>query len=807
MSASLPDPAAGPNDLMREALRCEQAGDLARAAGLLGQALDRAPDDRSSLAAAARVATRRGDRVTALGCLKRLVELDPKHKAHRLDLAIALFGAGDLAGAETESRALLDLDPRDGRALNLLGVVQRRQGRLREAIDTLSAAARAGGAGESPVINLGSVYLDLGQGRPAVETFKKAIKLKPKDAEVARLLGNAHALVGENTAAFAMLQRAAMLNPRNAQIHADRAALHYNLRQFPEALAALERALASRPDDLHFRINKAKTLRQLGRLPEAIALFEALVEAHPANVDALLAFGNFYLWVLDDRAKANVHLRRAVAADPRHLEARGQLCWSLVNSRHGSEAEHIEEAYRYAREALTLGLSLVPIADNLQTVFLRTVDFDAIERLGKPAEMLAYWAANSRVGALHNQLGRVKIASDRVDLVAHHRAWGDRVVERARATRLTRVPRAAPRAKIRVGLMSSDLRDHPVTYFVQPVIERYDRARFELYCYSFYPGAADHVQTHLAGRVDQFRLMPAASDPAIAQQIVDDDLDILFELGGSTHLNKLDVMAYKPAPVQVSWLGYPHSCGLSTIDYILLDPYIKPTDPRLLIERPFEMPETWVALGSVGFHDVPIEPGVPEDRAGHLTFGTMNNPYKYTPEVIALWARVMTAVPDSHFLFVRPEGGTAIFRANLAREFAKHGIAAERLDYVPIRGQHRPHYNKIDISLDTAPHVGGTTTCEAIWMGVPTVTLVGSAFFERLSYSNLSNAGLGDLCTTSPDDYVKAAVALAGDRARRLALRHGLRAQIRRHPLGMSDRFVANFLRQIELVLNSHGKT
>jgi len=263
-------------------------------------------------------------------------------------------------------------------------------------------------------------------------------------------------------------------------------------------------------------------------------------------------------------------------------------------------------------------------------------------------------------------------------------------------------------------------------------------------------------------------------------------------------------MAYKPAPIQVSWLGYPHSCGLTTIDYILLDPYIKPPDPRLLIERPFEMPESWVSLGSVGFHDVPIDPGVPEDRTGHLTFGTMNNPYKYTPALIGLWARVMAAVPDSTFLFVRPEGGTEIFRRNLAREFAKHGIAAERIEHVAVRGQHRPHYNKIDIALDTAPHVGGTTTCEAIWMGVPTVTLVGPAFFERLSYSNLSNAGLGDLCAATEDDYVRIAVALAADRPRRLALRHGLRDQIRARPLGQGQRWVDNFQHQIEAVVAAH---
>src|SRR5258708_17039033 len=254
---------AGLADLVREALRCEKAGDLAAAARLLDQALDGAPDDGPALAAAARVAGRRGDRATVLTCLRRLVERDPKHKAHRLDLAIALFGAGDLVAAEQQAQVLLAQDPREGRALNLLGVVQRRQGRLDAAIATLEQAARSGAAGESPWVNLGNLFYENRDGARAVEAFKKAVKLKPKDAEIARLLGNAHALAGDPTAAFATFQRAAFLNPRHVQIHADRAALHYNLKQYDEALAALERALAGRPDEVHFHINKAKVLRHL----------------------------------------------------------------------------------------------------------------------------------------------------------------------------------------------------------------------------------------------------------------------------------------------------------------------------------------------------------------------------------------------------------------------------------------------------------------------------------------------------------------------------------------------------------------
>jgi len=287
--------------------------------------------------------------------------------------------------------------------------------------------------------------------------------------------------------------------------------------------------------------------------------------------------------------------------------------------------------------------------------------------------------------------------------------------------------------------------------------------------------------------------MLQATDREIAQRIHDDGIDILFELGGSTRYNRLDVLAYKPAPLQVSWLGYPHSAGIEAIDHILVDPYINPPDPALLIEKPFIVPESWVVMGKLGFRDIPIEPGIPQDRAGALTFGTMNNPYKYTPELFRLWADVMHRVPQSRFLFVRPEAGAVSFRRNICAEFARHGIAAGRIDFESVRGRHMPHYNRIDIALDTAPHTGGTTTCEALWMGVPTVSLVGPAFFERLSYSNLSNAGLGDLCASSREQYVAKAAELADDRTRRAELRHGLRASIPSTPLGDAERWVRNF--------------
>jgi predicted O-linked N-acetylglucosamine transferase (SPINDLY family) len=336
-----------------------------------------------------------------------------------------------------------------------------------------------------------------------------------------------------------------------------------------------------------------------------------------------------------------------------------------------------------------------------------------------------------------------------------------------------------------------------VSYFALPIFELYDRTQFDMVCYSFNPAPPDPVQSRIASMVHRFDTLHSLPDDAVAAHIAADELDVLIELGGSTHLNRLEVMAFQPAPVQVSWLGYPHSAGLSRISHIVVDPYLCPPDPMLLTETPLKMPASWVCLGRLGFADQPIADDLPEERFGVVTFGTMNNPYKYTPACIHAWASVMQAVPESRFLFVRPESGVPAFRDFIAAHFAAHGIARGRLVFRAVRGDHLRHYNDMDISLDTLPQTGGTTTCECLWMGVPVVSLTGEAFFERLSTSNLTNAGLADFAVADTRDYVARAVALVRDRAGRRTLRATLRQRIKTSPLGDQPAWVRDFTRAI----------
>ena len=432
-----------------------------------------------------------------------------------------------------------------------------------------------------------------------------------------------------------------------------------------------------------------------------------------------------------------------------------------------------------------------PARPTASRILWRAGQYEAANGLGDLTSLGRYAATHGEPVQLLHQLPKVASDADRLELIHQHRLWAQGLEAIAAAHPIER-PARAPRDKLRLGLFSSDLRHHVVAFFAQPLFQHLD-PRFELYAYSAWRGDPDVAQQWLASRTAAFRILPE-DDRAAAQMIAADDLDLLVEMGGPTSLSRPGVLAYKPARRQASWLGYPHSLGLSAIDYFVADPVVAPPRCEFLLEAPLLMPDAWVCLAPAAFQAEPAPvPEAPAARNGCLTFGTANDPYKFSPRLLAAWARVVAAVPGSRFMIVRPEAGAPVFREAIARAFAAEGVGADRLDFRPVRGGVRALYAQIDIALDTFPLTGGATTCDALWMGAPTVSLIGPAPCERLSASLLTAAGLGDLVAGSETEFQAIAVALAADTARLTEIRRTLRGSIRSRPLGQADRFAADF--------------
>jgi predicted O-linked N-acetylglucosamine transferase (SPINDLY family) len=750
--------------------------------------------------AAAQAALNAGRKDEVIEHLAAAVNEDPARpvSVYRI-LTAQLYGAGRYEDGETFAARGLERYPRDYDLLNTRGVLLRKLKRQAEALPVFEQAVKLEPKKLAAQQNLGNVLLDLNSAARSEAVFSKLVRLEPRNAEFHRQLGRSMIKQGRIDQGLMRVRQALNLQRNNIDAWLDVVGTLNDELRNAEAEEALDKALAANPGAQRLLEAKATILRRAGDPARAEAF---LLELLPPHADAAWLHHALAVFYADrDRNRANEHMEKAVQLDPERLEYATGLIEGYERNRKGDEAANIEKAYQLAKRLVARRPDFNEAAKKIVWETLgRVCDFEAQATIGDFRTLGRGWAANKRHTALMKQMPQVRTDEDRLELVEQHRTWG-RLAEEAAARRpIKRPPPRAPDGKIRLGFMSSDLRLHPVGYFALPLFEHIDRERFEVFVYSYYSGPeADSAQQFITSKVSAYRWWPELNSAEAAQKIADDQLDLLIELGGSTHMNKLEVMAYRPAPRQASWLGYPHSAGLETIDYFVCDPYIAPPDPRLLIEKPLMLPHAWYPLSASAFREQPAaNVEAPIARNGYVTFGTANQPYKYTAEGLRTWARIMARCPGSHFLFIRPEGNAPSFQANIRRAFAAEGIAGDRIEFESVRGAHLPHYNRMDISLDTFPQTGGTTTCESRWMGAPCVSLKGPAPYERLSYSVLSNVGLADLCADTLDGYVETAVALGNDPARIGELRATMRDRMRASPLGQSTDWATGFYDAVE---------
>jgi len=362
-----------------------------------------------------------------------------------------------------------------------------------------------------------------------------------------------------------------------------------------------------------------------------------------------------------------------------------------------------------------------------------------------------------------------------------HRRWAECCAAPPAADPLHRNP-PQPERRLRIGYVSADFRRHALSHFVLPLLEHHDPARVEVYCYSNTP-KTDDLTRRCEALASHWRDIVAVPDAAAEDLIRSDGIDILIDLSGHTSGNRLELFARKPAPVQVTYLGYPATTGLAQMDYRLTDARADPpgASEARYREQLLRLPHClWC------FAPPPQMPEVgplPASAAGHITFGSLNSVFKLTPQLVALWSRLLVALPESKLVLATvPEGAP---RARISRAFESNGIDPARLEFHGFLpwDQFWALHGRIDIALDSFPCNGGATTCETLWLGVPLVSLAGEAFLARAGLSLLSTIGLPELVAHSEDEYLRIAGDLAGDRVRLAELRAGMRERMRASPL------------------------
>jgi predicted O-linked N-acetylglucosamine transferase (SPINDLY family) len=602
----------------------------------------------------------------------------------------------------------------------------------------------------------------------AAETLLRDILAgHPADTDAADahgLLGVVLALGGRNADAVASFERAIVLAPAVAAYHNNLGNVLSSLGRGEEAVAAYGRALALRPDDAQTLNNLGTVLKAAGRLADARDAYERALVLNPDYAEAHSNYGNALLESGRIEEAAASH-RRALAINPGYAVAHNNL---------GSALKRTGE-YAAAAACFESALKLMPAyADALSNLG------EVRRESGEAGAAIDYYRraldAEPARPAIHSNLLYAQNFVAGLDRGAHyaeHRRWAEL---HAPPATLTHANDANPERRLRIGYVSPDFRRHSVSYFIEPVLAAHDPDAVEVFCYAT-SNLRDEVSDRLRGLADGWRDIDALGDGAAAQRIGADGIDILVDLSGHTMNGRLGLFARKPAPVQVAYLGYPNTTGLEAMDYRLTDAR---TDPEGDAEA-FHT-ETLVRLpgGFLCYRPPDDAPPVatPGDRP--VTFVSCNNLAKVTPRVVAAWADLLSRLPSSRLLLKAKALGDGAIRRRMAESFARLGVAPDRIDmrgWVDA-GSHLGVYGGADIGLDTFPYNGTTTTCEALWMGVPVVTLAGDRHAGRVGASLMARAGLGDLVAATPAAYIETALGLAGDREALGRIRRRLRAMM-----------------------------
>lgn len=585
----------------------------------------------------------------------------------------------------------------------------------------------------------------------AEQAFAQAAKLNPRSLDAHAYLGLARMQQGKDQQAVAAFKAALDIQPGLVMALANLTALLHNLERQSEALPYQERWLAIEPLSSSAHYSAAVLYQAVQRLHAARGHYEQVLALGADGVSVYSTRLNLGVvcFGLRDFDAAIAHSRQALAS-----KSDCAVSYYNIGNAQKEQGKH-DEAIASFEQALRFNPDFVEAHGNILFCMNYGDGYDAQQ------------------------------------IFARHIGWAGRHAARYADGQPCGNQRD-PLRRLRIGYVSADFREHPVGFFLEGVLQ-YHSSSYEVYCY-FNSTQEDAVTARLRTHVAHWRQISALDDDAVAGMIRADGIDILVDLSGHTAGNRLLVFARKPAPLQVTWLGYNNTSGLSNMDYLLADAgVIPPGTAQHFSEQVLRLPGSYLCYVAPVY--APAVTAPPCLANGYVTFGCFNNLSKVTDATLSLWAEIMRRVPDARFTLKSRQLADPAVKQHYRDRFSAQGIAVQRvilddryLDHAGLLG----YYGALDIALDTHPYSGVTTSCEALWMGVPVVTLAGEKFISRNSAALLANVGLTDLIAATPQQYVETAVALAADGARLQRLRNDQREIFRASPLGNAPLFVQN---------------
>lgn len=596
---------------------------------------------------------------------------------------------------------------------------------------------------------LGAVQTRQGRKDSAVAAKIKAVHLDPNDAESHSNLGNALKEVGRLEEAATSCLEAIRINASLAEAHSNLGSVLKELGRLKDAESSCREAIRLKPSLAEARYNLGITVYELGRLEESEAAYREAIQIRPDYPEA--------------------HSNLAVV-----LRVRGRL----------------EEAEACCREAIRIKSDFAEAHCNLGLV-LRDIGYlQESEASYREALRIKpdYFEAYSNLLFLLSYVEKTSPADYLQEAAKFGHLVSEKIIEKFTAWPLVRKP-----VKLRVGLVSSDFRNHPVGYFIEGLCENLNPDRVELIAFSNCD-REDELTMRIKPLFIEWHSIFGMNDQKASHAIHGSNINVLVDLSGHTAKNRLAVFAKKPAPIQVNWLGYWASTGVSEIDYLLGDPYVTPpAESSHFSEEIWALPETYLCFSPPKL-EIDVGP-LPALANGYVTFGCFNNLSKIGKEVVELWSNVLHRVSDSRLFLKTHQLGEAALAEAVVCQFSAKGIAPERLvlEGPSSRVELLQAYNRVDIALDPFPYPGGTTTAEALWMGVPVLTKAGDRFLSHVGESIAYNAGQSDWIAQDDDAYVAKAVSFSSNPQALSEIRQGLRAQVLSSPLFDAPRFARHF--------------
>jgi len=643
------------------------------------------------------------------------------------------FQRGAYEEAERICRTLLANTPGDPGLLQLLGLSAYRRGQLVDAEAALSKAASVAPDSSEIQANFAAILRAQGRLAEAEAANRRAIAIRPDFPEAHHNLGNALRDQGK----------------------------------FPEAEAAFRRATELRPDFTDAWLSLARMLQLTGRLAESETVFRRVLELRPGHSDTYSDLGNTLLG-LDRMAEAETAFREALRLRPNSHEACINLAALLLRAGRPQDAEI------YARRALAVKPDLHQGFNNLAIALEDQGRLDEATGVFRQALKLKPDYASGHSSLLFCLNYRHDLSAE--DIAAEYRAWDEKHGRPLLMRQVHHANAPDPDRRLKIGYVSPDLRKHSVALFFEPLLAAHDREKYEIYLYAEVPNP-DATSQRLRGFADHWRSTVGVSDERLAALIREDGIDILVDLAGHTAGNRLTTFARKPAPVQCTYLiGHGTTTGLSAIDGFFSDDYMVPPEAEHLFS------EKIIRIGRSPLvylppPEMPAVGPLPALRNGHLTFGCFSRTVRINEDVIALWSALLNTVPGSVLVLNSKPFAETSTRRMFEDRFYTHGIEPDRLQLIYTHPQPKTWdaYNDIDIALDPFPHNAGTTTIEALWMGVPVLSLAARPSVGRFGASILGALQMDDWVAKSPDELLEIGERWANDLPGLAKLRAGLR--------------------------------